>query len=133
MPGRLRVVHRAVVGPPRCIDQSDEGMPGEGALVATVHTGRTVYVNHGMAALAEKLSGESGRMPEFIDKLTRALRLYRSVVRRAPYVCEYETVLKWKSGEEVRAEITASEIIWEGEEAFLIFVRVLSGGAAVSA
>ncbi len=132
MPGRLRVVSGRAGGPPCRVGASEESMPGDGAVVATVHTGRTVYVNHGMAALAEKLSGERERMPEFVEKLTRALRLYRSIVRRAPYVCQYETAVRGRGGEEVRVGITASEILWQGEEAFLIFVRVLSEGAAVS-
>lgn len=131
--GRLKVVGGRT-GEPPCNGPgaSEDGMPGDGAVVSTVHTERTVYVNHCMAALAEKLSGERGRMPEFIEKLSRALKLYRSVVRRAPYVCQYETVVRGRNGEEVRVEITASEILWQEEEAFLIFVRVLSGGAAVS-
>lgn len=129
MPGHLTVVREPSQGGPLeggvMRNMSGDTRPAEGAAVITVHTDRAVYADNGMAALTGEICGDGGRLPEFIEKLVRALRLYRSVVRRAPYVCQYETELAFKDGKRARAAITASEILWQGDEAFMIFVRVL--------
>ncbi|GEM_PF-5595188 len=130
MPGRLigidRGIDRPAAGEEKDCCRSGVAGPGEGAVVVTVHTDRTVYLNSRMSALLNDFTGGPGCLPEFIEKLVRALRLYRSVVCRAPYICQYETVLAGKGGDEIRVEVTASEILWRGEEAFMILVRPIT-------
>lgn len=100
----------------------------EGVVIRMVASGKYVYIDRGMAKITGYTAQEIATTElEFLDKLSRALRRYRHVVKCAPYLCQYETVIYRKDGKAVPVEITASEILWQEKEAFQVFVRVTGG------
>lgn len=100
----------------------------DGVVIMVMASNKCVYADSSMAEITGYTVREIvSNGLEFMDKLSRALLPYRRIVKCAPYLCQYETVIARKNGEALLVEITASEILWQGEEAFKVFVRIAGG------
>ncbi len=97
----------------------------EGILI--VQKGNVKFMNPRLSEIAgysvEEVTGET--LSEYIhpDELSRAVERYRRRMKRGRGPRIYETVLRRKDGSEVVVEMNADTISYQGEAAYLVFIR----------